>query len=227
MSKEYHKLDNPAWYALTETHAAFAIGNTVVKRYRPDVVAFTAYQTGNESVQDQFDQLIQQHEPFFIIGDLPQLPAHYSLLTRLACEQMVCSAHIPAPITETIIPLGEANEDEVYELINLVQPGYYKHNTRLMGDYFGIRFEGRLVAVTGERMRMDGFTEISAVVTHPDFAGRGFAKQLVAFVSNKNLEQGIVPFLHVAQSNERAIRLYQYLGFSRRRSIDFTKFCRQ
>lgn len=73
---------------------------------------------------------------------------------------------------------------------------------------------------------MDGFTEISAVVTHPDFAGRGFAKQLVAFVSNKNLEQGIVPFLHVAQSNERAIRLYQYLGFSRRRSIDFTKFCR-
>ena len=100
MSKEYHKLDNPAWYALTETHAALAIGNTVVKRYRPDVVAFAAYQAGNESVQDQFDQLIQPGESFFIIGDLPQLPAHYSLLTRLACEQMVCSALIPTSITE-------------------------------------------------------------------------------------------------------------------------------
>jgi predicted GNAT family acetyltransferase len=139
---------------------------------------------------------------------------------------MVCGAHIDIPITETITLLDEANADEMYALINLVQPGYYKRDTRLMGDYFGIRIEGRLVAITGERMRMDGFTEISAVVTHPDFSGRGFARQLVAHVSNKNLTRGIIPFLHVAQSNERAVRLYQYLGFSTRRNIDFTKFCR-
>jgi ribosomal protein S18 acetylase RimI-like enzyme len=226
MSNRFYKLDNPAWYALTETHASFALGNEAVKRYRPDIVAFAAHHFTTTDRSTLFDQLIQPGETFFIIGDLPQLPAHYTLLVRLVCEQMVCTTPIHVPVTATIEILSEANDDEMESLINLVQPGYYKRGTRLMGDYFGIRSEGRLVAITGERMRMNGFTEISAVVTHPDFAGRGFAKQLVAHVVNKNLEQGIVPFLHVAQSNERAVRLYQYLGFSSRRNIDFTKFYR-
>lgn len=226
MDNEYHKLNNPAWHALTETHAPFAVGYDEVKRYRPDVVAFAAYHFTTTDRSALFNQLIQQGESFFIIGDLPQLPAHYQLLTRLVCEQMICNKPIHIPVTASIEMLSNVNEDEMESLINLVQPGYYKRGTRLMGDYFGIRSEGRLVAIAGERMRMNGFTEISAVVTHPNFSGRGLAQQLVAHVSNKNLEQGTIPFLHVAQSNERAIRLYQYLGFSTRRSIDFTKFYR-
>jgi len=111
-------------------------------------------------------------------------------------------------------------------LINLVQPGYFLPGTRLMGDYFGIWQNGELVAVTGERMRMHGLTEISAVVTHPDFTGRLYAQQLVAHVSKKNIDAGIVPFLHVAESNERAIAIYQRLGYTRRRNIDFWKIRR-
>lgn len=226
MSKEYHKLDNPAWHALTEAHASFAVGGKEVKRYRPDVVAFTAYHFIKEARPELFDPLLQKGEYFFIIGDLPQLPAHYQLQVKLPCEQMLCTLPVNIPVTETIELLGEANDDEMLDLINLVQPGYYKRGTRLMGDYFGIRIDGRLVAITGERIRMNGFAEISAVVTHPAFSGRGFAQQLVAHVTNKNLEQDIIPFLHVAQSNQRAVGLYQYLGFERRRSIDFTQFHR-
>jgi predicted GNAT family acetyltransferase len=96
----------------------------------------------------------------------------------------------------------------------------------MMGDYYGIRQNGELVAVTGERMRMEGLTEISAVVTHPDFTGRKYAQQLVAHVAIKNIEAGIIPFLHVAESNERAIGLYKRLGFTRRRIIDFWKIRR-
>jgi len=95
-----------------------------------------------------------------------------------------------------------------------------------MGDYYGIYENGQLVSVTGERMRMPALTEISAVVTHPDFTGRKYAQQLIAFVSNKNLHAGNIPFLHVAETNERAIRIYEHLGFIKRRMINFTKIKR-
>ena len=90
-----------------------------------------------------------------------------------------------------------------------------------MGDYFGIFKNDTLVAVTGERMKMNGFTEISAVVTHPAFTGKGFAKQLIAHTVNKNFEQTIVPYLHVAETNSGAIQLYEKLGLVTRRKISF------
>ena len=92
-----------------------------------------------------------------------------------------------------------------------------------MGDYYGIYKNKQLVAVAGERMKMDGFTEISAVVTRPDFTGKGFAKQLVAQTANKNFEHNRVPYLHVAETNTTAVRLYEKLGFVIRRKISFWK----
>ena len=97
----------------------------------------------------------------------------------------------------------------------------------MLGDYFGIFNNNKLVAVTGKRMRMNGFTEISAVVTHPDFTGRGYAKQLVAHVVNKNLSNNIIPYLHVAADNLPAIRLYEKLGFETRRKMSFWKIKRR
>jgi predicted GNAT family acetyltransferase len=112
-------------------------------------------------------------------------------------------------------------------LTKLVMPGYYKHDTRLMGDYYGIMDNQELVAMAGERICLNGLTEVSAVVTHPAFTGRKFAQQLVALVVNKNLAAGIVPFLHTGHTNERAIRMYEYLGFKKRRLISFTKIKRE
>ena len=95
-----------------------------------------------------------------------------------------------------------------------------------MGDYFGIFKKGQLVAVTGERMRMFDYTEISAVVTRPGFMGRGFAKQLVAHTVNKNYVENKTPYLHVVESNVGAINLYLKLGFEIRRKISFWKLKR-
>ncbi|QEC66495.1 GNAT family N-acetyltransferase [Panacibacter ginsenosidivorans] len=86
---------------------------------------------------------------------------------------------------------------------------------------------GQLVSITGERMRMHGLTEVSAVVTHPEYTGRKYAQQLVAHVANKNLSAGITPFLHVAATNERAIKIYELSGFTKRRLINFTKIKRR
>ena len=90
-----------------------------------------------------------------------------------------------------------------------------------MGDYFGVIKQGKLAAVTGERMKMYNFTEVSAVVTHPSFTGRGFAKQLVAHTVNKIFDENKIPYLHVAETNFGAIRLYDNLGFKTRRKISF------
>ena len=226
MLDSYYKLDNPAWHALTETHACFAMGNDAVKRYQPHIVAFAAYQPGKENTLPQLDELIVTDESFFIIGDLPELNSNYSIENILPCVQMVCTSEIKTTVRATIEKLSEADDAEIVTLINLVQPGYYKPGTRLMGDYFGIRQNGQLVAITGERMRMNGLTEISAVVTHPDFTSRKYAQQLVGHVANKNLATGIIPFLHVSAANERAIKIYELLRFVKRRIIDFTKIKR-
>lgn len=223
MGDHYFKLDNPAWYALKETHACFAIGDDRTKRYHPDIVAFSAYEDGTKSLLAAFDSLIALNESFFIIGDLPTVDNNYIIESILPCVQMICTKSIDIPITEILLELGKADDDAIVRLINEVQPGYYKPGTRLMGSYFGIRQNGQLVAVAGERMRMSGFTEVSAVVTHSGFTGRRYAQQLVSHVVNKNLAAGIIPFLHVSATNERAIKIYELLGFITRRIINFTK----
>ena len=223
----FHKLDNPAWYALAETHQPFAIGSVSLKRYHKNIVSFFAYDQAEENALSELDGFTDAGETFFIIGNLPALPPHYHIETRLSCVQMICFILTNQPLPTADIELLEPNDEpEMLELINLVQPGYFLPGTRLMGDYYGIRQNGELVAVTGERMRMHGLTEISAVVTHPDFTGRQYAQQLVANVSNKNIDAGIIPFLHVSESNKRAIGIYQRLGFTRRRIIDFWKIRR-
>jgi GNAT superfamily N-acetyltransferase len=223
----YQKLNNPAWYSLAETHKYFAEGNNEIKCYQKDIAPFLAYFSDKEEVFIQPDQFIAVNESFFIIGDLPALPDNYLMESRLLCVQMICTEAIKLNTTVAIEELGEADDAQMTALIHLVQPGYYKPGTRLMGDYYGIRHNGQLIPMTGERMRMNGFTEISAVVTHHAFTGRGYAHQLVTHTVNKNLAAGIVPFLHVAQTNERAVKLYGHLGFIQRRVIAFWKIKRE
>jgi GNAT superfamily N-acetyltransferase len=222
----YHKLNNPAWYSLAETHKDFAIGNNEIKRYQKNIAPFLAYYADEEDMLIQPDKLVNTGESFFIIGDMPNLPPNYITESKLLCVQMICTTAVKINTTATLEELGESDDVQMTFLLNLVQPGYYKPGTRLMGEYYGIRHNGQLVSMTGERMRMNGFTEISAVVTHPEFTGRKYAQQLVAHTVNKNISAGIIPFLHVAQTNERAIKIYEHLGFTQRRIIVFWKMKR-
>lgn len=221
------KLDNPVWHSLNEAHQQFALGEQELKLYPPNVSPFVGINSKDRRILHKLDDYIQTKEPFFIIGDLPDVPPNnYVVQPELICAQMIQTETIEVSVTEEIIYLNEAYNDPLTELVNFVQPGYFRKDTRLMGDYFGIFKDGQLVAVTGERMRMNGFTEISAVVTHPDFTGRGYAKQLVAHTVNKNLVNGKTSYLHVAASNIQAIGLYEKLGFQHRPKISVWKMNR-
>jgi predicted GNAT family acetyltransferase len=134
---------------------------------------------------------------------------------------MSLEKRIEINIGEKIIELDDTWAEALSSLVNEVQPGYFKKKTNLMGNYFGVIKEGKLVAVTGERMKMNGFTEVSAVVTHPLYTGKGFAKQLVAHTVNKIFDENKTPYLHVAETNFDAIRLYEKLGFKTRRKMSF------
>jgi len=111
-------------------------------------------------------------------------------------------------------------------LTALVYPHYFRLRTMELGRYFGIYQGGRLAAIIGERLGMDAYQEISAVCTHPDFSARGYARRLLALLSNDNLERGRTPFLHVSHQNHRAKLLYEQTGYRHRRDIDFWSLCR-
>ncbi|HET9056109.1 MAG TPA: GNAT family N-acetyltransferase, partial [Chitinophagaceae bacterium] len=160
----------------------------------------------------------------YVFDTMPSLPPNYIHETTVHCLQMICEKVILNKTgNELIEKLEDRDADELETLINLVQPGYYNPGTRLMGEYYGIKQQGKLVAAAGERICMNDFTEVSGVVTHPDFTGRKYAQQLVTYVANKNTAAGLIPYLHVAKTNERAIKIYQYLGFDVRRKIDVFK----
>jgi predicted GNAT family acetyltransferase len=223
-SLNYFKLDNPAWYALTEKHQAFAIGTNDVKKYQRYVAPWLAHHSSNTNFINEIDPFVETEESCYVFDELPQLPSNYIHETTVNCLQMICEQKIDnSNQTASIEKLEDSSADELEALINLVQPGYYSPGTKLMGEYYGIRQDGKLVAAAGERICLAEFTEVSGVVTHPGFTGRKYAQQLVIHVANKNFDAGLIPYLHVAQTNERAIRLYEYLGFTIRREIDVWK----
>lgn len=226
MFAQYKKLDNPAWHALNERHASFADGAKGLKRYQPGVLLFSGYNAGMKNITGQLDDVVKPGESFFLFDNHLPLPGNYETEAVIECMQMVCDMPVPVPITETIVPLTETNEATMFSLVSEVFPGYYLPKTRLLGDYVGIYKDGKLVAMAGERMCMDEFTEISAVVTHPAYTGRRYAQQLVTYLNNKNRQAGFIPFLHTGSGNERAIKIYELLGYQKRRIIPVTKFRR-
>lgn len=219
-------LDNPVWNALNESHQQFARNFGGLKFYDPDIGPFAAFD-GNNRVADEIDQYSTIIDDFFVVGDKPEYSAKVNFVGELVCLQMICEKKISITHKEEIHLMSKHHNKEVQDLVSLVMPGYFKKRTMDLGEYFGIFQSGQLVAVTGERMKMDQCTEVSAVVTHPDHSGKGYAKELVAHTVNNIFDKNELPFLHVAESNQRAISVYEKLGFKTRRKMSFWRFQRR
>jgi GNAT superfamily N-acetyltransferase len=221
--QEYQLLDNPGWHALQTTHRQFAAGTDAIQRYPADVLRIAACARPSIANLHAIEPWVSPGEKVFIVGDIPPLPENWTNYINIDCTQMVCPKLKSIAVKEqvTIQLLKGDDHEEMIALINLVQPGFFFKNTYQLGDYFGIRKDGKLVAVAGERLKMTGLTEVSAVVTHPDYTGRGYAQQLVYHVSVKNFEEGNTPFLHLLTTNERAKKVYELVGFEERRVIPF------
>ncbi|MGW2824710.1 GNAT family N-acetyltransferase [Streptomyces sp. NPDC001443] len=219
--KQPHVLDNAAWAALTGPHAHLAERVGRAARYPTDVSPFTALE--DPADPRAWDDLAALVGPGAVtaVTAVRTVPEGWAIEDSGAGVQLVDTALSAEPAPEAV-RLGPADVPEILGLIALTQPGPFLTRTVELGTYLGIRDRGRLIALAGERLRPPGWTEISAVCTHPDHRGRGLATRLVRAVAAGIRERGDTPFLHAAASNTRAIRLYESIGFTLRRRTRFT-----
>lgn len=218
-----HKLDNPVWHALSETHKEFSIDFDRLKFYEPEYCPFGGFTTTDDISREIF-QYAELTDNFFVVGNRPLISKPLKFAGELVCLQMTVDKTIDWQITKEIVLLGPEHREECFRLVTLVQPGYFRLKTILLGNYYGIFENGHLVSVAGERMKMNGFVELSAIVTHPAHTGKGYAKQLITHLTSRIFEEDDQPFLHVAETNLNAISLYKKLGFIVRRKISFWNF---
>jgi predicted GNAT family acetyltransferase len=217
-----HVLDNPIWHALLSAHASFAEGDSLAKRYPIEVSPLAAVREQSPQAYHSLGELLGEQDIAVLFLDAPPRPPEgWRLVHGLQMEQMVCTTPPEViPRGYAIEPLKPDDVPEMRALAELTEPGPFRQRTIEFGGYMGIRDGGRLVAMAGQRLSLTGFTEVSAVCTHPEYRGRGYANALVAAVACAIFARGETPFLGVRQDNTGAIRVYEKLGFKIRRNLD-------
>lgn len=219
-----HVLDRPVWNALMTRQAHLALGEPhMALRYPPDIEPFGATPAntteqllalGKLTPMDGGIALVETHK----IVPPPGLIA----MIEEPVRQMI-AARIPSPDDVSgIIALNNDDAPDMQALAEMTQPGPFHARTHELGDFVGVRENGKLIAMAGERMRVPGFTEISAVCTHPDARGRGLAAKLMRIVAAKIVARGEQLFLHVYPHNKGAISVYEKLGFQHRADVQLT-----
>jgi ribosomal protein S18 acetylase RimI-like enzyme len=237
-----HLLDNPIWNALTTRQEHFAEGDTVARKFPAEVTTLAGFA---EPTPESFAALARLMAPGEVVGLFlmrpAPLPEGLSAIRELPLVQMwqesapVSSAWASSDREHSMNSRGrqleehdsvgqeirgeELHEKDVPEMValaKLTEPGPFGTRTRELGSYIGVRPNGQLAAMTGERLKLPGYTEISAVCTHPDHTGHGYATRLVAEIAERIRARGERPFLHVREDNTRAADVYRRLGFVQR-----------
>lgn len=222
MSDLVKQLKNPVWYSLEETHRKFIVEFNGVKFYDANICSFGSF-FEEDKTRDAANQYIKTTNEFFFVSE-NQTPiideTKVTLVKKIDGCQMVLNKLIEVEITDEIILLDDSFIDEIYHLIWLVMPGYYKKRSFEMGNYYGIFKNNKLVSIVGQRMQTNLFIELSGVVTHPDYTRKGFSKQLMTYVTKEILKENKVPILHTNKGNF-AISLYEKLGFVLTRDMNW------
>lgn len=217
-----HVLDNPVWSALTGRHRDLGRGSNRVRHYLPEVSVFGAVADWDDPrVWDDVLGLVGPGADFACMGPAVVPPPGWSVPWSAEGVQLVQTDALLGQHDAEAVRLHEADVPEMLDLVARTQPGPFLPRTHELGTYLGIRREGRLVAMAGERLKPDGWTEISAVCTDPAYRGRGLASRLVLAVTAGIQERGDRVLLHAAATNTNAIGLYERLGFTLRRRPQF------
>jgi ribosomal protein S18 acetylase RimI-like enzyme len=208
-------LDNPIWQALISGNKLMAEGAENVKYFPADIAPFAGLKDfDQDSFKLLFDLIPKERELVMITAANIEIPPFWNISRKMTLFQMIFNhPKKQTEVNEKIVPLKKRHVPEMLDLTKLTNPGPFSRRTIEFGNYTGI-FSGRnLVAMAGQRLHPDPYVEISAVCTYPDHAGKGYGTALIQKHVHDVLNAGNIPFLHVRESNEPAIKLYKSLGF--------------
>jgi predicted GNAT family acetyltransferase len=222
-----HPLDRPIWNALTSRQQALAEGGALARRYPPAIGPFAAMADTSPQSFAALGALMSGSEIAVLFTPDPVIaPAEFKILLAETGEQMIGTPSESPTRGVEIVTLGANDVPAMMALTELTKPGPFTPRTHELGTFLGIRIDGQLVAMAGERMKPADYTEITAVCVHPNHRGRGYGQMLLAAISRRIAARGEVPFLHVFSSNSSAIALYQRQGMEIRRRLYVTVLAR-
>lgn len=217
-----HLLDNPIWTALSSGNKEFAKGNDRAKYFSEEVSPFAAVEEINQKeVRFLFDTVPSDLVFAIFTPHEMKIQEPWKMIQHMKVLQMVYDQLLPKPVIRhhDLVPLQRKDVPEMLSLTKLTDPGPFLPRTIEFGNYMGIFEENRLVAMAGQRLRPSPYVEISAICTHPDYMGNGYARSLIVNQLDQILAEPGIPFLHVKWDNLKAIQLYTGLGFSIRKEF--------
>jgi GNAT superfamily N-acetyltransferase len=220
-----HPLDNPIWNSLLTEHSPLAVSNHLARRYPAAIGPLGGFPRQSE---ENYEALRSLAGPGGVVvlfcTEAPSPPSSWTVIRGGLLTQMVREERRRTEIEltrgEEFRPLTAADVPAMLELAKLTEPGPFRERTIELGAFFGIFEAGRLVAMAGERLHLPHHVEVSAVCSHPDVRGRGYARLLIGTVLDEIERRGKIPFLHSYAHNHSAIRVYESLGFRPRRTFE-------
>jgi predicted GNAT family acetyltransferase len=223
-----HPLDNVIWKALTTRQAGFAESFGEARRFVPEISPLGGFCEPTPEGYESLAELVGRHATVGLFLQMPYRErAGWTFVAGAPMPEMVYEGARDALTRSSsrsdaeIVELSAADSPDMMTLTALTKPGPFSQRTHELGTYLGIRCDGKLIAMAGERLKVPGYTEVSAICTHPEHTGHGYARVLTTEVMQRILTRGETPFLHVRGDNARAIELYQRLGFRQRVLLHF------
>ena len=218
---------NPVWHALHTKHREFAVEAGEACRYPADVAPFAAVASLSANAMQELASLLAPEEAVWIFAEEYLAVEELNRIETLKCLQMVLPEEVKPPEREMdLVRLSGEDAPAMVALTDVAFPGFFRSRTYAMGSYFGVRADGRLIAMGGERLKLDGYPEVSGVCSHPDHRGKGYAASLIWEVVRKHRRDRDVSWLHVGAANRKAIELYLRMGFVTSREVTLHRVSR-
>ncbi|MCK6105701.1 GNAT family N-acetyltransferase [Brevundimonas sp. EYE_349] len=224
-----HPLDRGVWNALNTRLSSFATldSNAHAARIDPEVGVFLACAEDTSDSIAALSELARAYPGSALIevegaAIADVLPSGVAVSSRIPLVQMTAQALTASSRSVTYETLTEADAPAMLALATLTKPGPFRSSTRKLGPFIGVKQDGELIAMAGRRLRVDGFTELSGICTHPDHRGKGLAAALSRAVVAEILASGETAFLHAFADHEATIAFYRSLGFEVRARMTYT-----